>query len=109
MTPAVERATLHCSMGVQPPDPDPGNSPAAGAAAAGVRRSPCDKRLVWMTHPDVREALPRAWQQKAWDVWRAGLELDEDVLRWHERPSTDQPQRDFALAPAAEVVALAQQ
>ena len=102
-------------MGVQPPDPDPaaddhdnGNSPPA-AAAAGVRRSPCDKRLVWMTHPDVREALPRAWQKQAWDVWRAGLELDEDVLRWHERPSTDQPQRDFALAPAAEVVSLAQQ
>ena len=53
-----------------------------------------------MTHPDVRESLPREWQKVAWDKWAAGQEvLEEEVLEWHKRPSTEQPHRDFAKAP----------
>jgi hypothetical protein len=45
MTPAVERATLQCSMGVQPPDPDPArwwqlnSPPAAQQKLCGVRHA----------------------------------------------------------------------
>ena len=49
-----------------------------------------------MTHPDVKDALPRAWQRTAWERWRERLQLPEDVLKWHEAPSVNQPQWDFA-------------
>ena len=92
MKPGVERCTLHCSMG------------AAGKPAPDRKPTACDKRTIWQTHPDVRETLPREWQKRAWDVWRAGQLVDEDVERWHRRPSTEQPQIDFAVETAEAVV-----
>ena len=92
MKPGVERCTLHCSMGV------------AGKPAPDRKPTACDKRMIWQTHTDVREALPREWQKRAWDVWRAGQLVDEDVERWHRRPSTEQPQIDFAVETAEAVV-----
>lgn len=86
MSPDVERATLHCSMGVQ----------AKPGSASNIKPASCDKRLMWMTHPDVKAALPRAWQRRAWERWRERQQVPEDVLRWHEIPSIEQPQRDFA-------------
>lgn len=86
MSPGVERATLHCSMGVQP---KPGS-------ASKFKPATCDKRLLWMTHPDVKAALPRSWQRRAWERWRERQLVPEDVLRWHETPSVEQPQWDFA-------------
>ena len=93
MSPGVERATLHCSMGAQPQT----------TTISNTKTKPCDKRLLWMTHPDIKTALPRAWQQKAWERWREQQQLPGDVLSWHESPSVDQPQWDFAqqdVAPA---------
>ncbi len=83
MAPDRERATLHCSMGVQP-------------KTSNFKPLPCDKRLLWMTHPDIKTGLPRAWQRTAWERWRERQQVAEDVLRWHEAPSVEQPQWDFA-------------
>ena len=66
MLPDVERLTLHCSMGRRAPvAPKPPKSAAAPKGGAPYS----DRRLMWRTHPDVREALPRQWQREAWDEW----------------------------------------